>query len=217
MSHPFGLIPSSLPQCGPTCPGKHRKTSYPEESTTRDRASRGFPVADSGARSCHWSRQRPGACRRLPVAGNRRALRIFHSGECRIKVRSEIVVVGVRDAHPVDRAVPWEISDDIRNRVSVQACRTCPHNRGVGVACRDVGRLSRTEIHNGTGLPPFEDARQHTVTASHQQLARTERQFESSVTFEIVGGVTRTKLPVLITFHRIRVGLRGSQSISRGE
>src|SRR4051812_4741578 len=76
------------------------------------------------------------------LAGNRRALRIFHSGECRTKVRSEIVVVGVRDAHPVDLTVPWEISDDIRNRVTVQACRTCTYNRGVRVACRDAGRLS---------------------------------------------------------------------------
>ena len=85
------------------------------------------------------------------------------------------MVVGVRDADPIHLAISREIPDDIRNRVTVQACRTCPHNRGVGVACRDAGRLSHTEIHNGTGLPPFDDARQHAVTAPKQQLARTER------------------------------------------
>src|SRR5205814_5204307 len=59
------------------------------------------------------------------LAGNRRALRIFHSGECRTKVRSEIVVVGVRDADPIHLAISREIPDDIGYRVTVLACRTC--------------------------------------------------------------------------------------------
>src|SRR5262249_21038133 len=105
--------------------------------------------------------------------------------------------------------------DDIRDRVSVQSGRAC--NCVIKVARRDAGGLSRTEIQDETGLPALDGAGQHTGTVSEQQSAWPNRPFVSSVGPEIVGDMVGAERVILVAFNRIRVGLRGSQSRSRGE